>query len=90
MSWIEWVLMFVLLGVFIGGLKRFGRPILQVAYAFARLPCHTPRYRPGVARMMPAIMIEPVQYVRCTLWKLHDGHHECAKPSGEVERWTDE
>jgi hypothetical protein len=66
-----------------------GRQVMQVFYAVARMPCHQPRYRDGVAKLMPQFMVEPQRHTRCQLWRLHDGPHEGTTKSGELERWDD-
>lgn len=90
MNWIEIILVLVVIAAFVGVARRlFGRQLLQLFYAMARMPCHAPRYRDGVAKLMPQFMVEPQRHTRCTLWKLHDGPHEGTTKGGELERWDD-
>ena len=87
MSWVEWVLAFVVLGVFVTLVKRGTfNSVLHVFYGLARIECRNPRLPAGVAKLTPAVVREPLEHVHCERWKAHSGKHE-AKLGENVERW---
>ena len=87
MSWIEFVAAFFVLGAFIALVRRgVFNGILHVFYGLARIECRNPRLPPGVAKLTPAVVREPLEHVHCERWKAHSGKHE-AKTGDGIERW---
>lgn len=97
MSWIDIVLIFLVLGAVIAVFMRVSKSkiaqeLKHIVCGLARVECRCPRLTPGVAAIMPAVAREPLLPLYCTRWKYHDGEHESPINHGPgrepgVERW---
>lgn len=98
MSWIDYVIIFIVFGGLVAIIVRASktqavRSGLHILAGVARVECRDPRLTPGVAKIMPAVAREPLEKLYCTRWKFHDGEHESPIDYGPdhkpgIERWS--